>query len=69
MYLEADITLTNKAAYDYGFGGKEDKDKENKEKKPNESSNIWPAYLQVKYEIKDSEGKVVDNGSFMPMNA
>ena len=69
MHLEADITLTNKAAYDYGFGGGEDKDKENKEKKPNESSDIWPAYLQIKYEIKDSEGKVVDNGSFMPMNA
>lgn len=54
MHLEADITLQNKHAIAYGFGSGED---------------IWPAYLTVKYEIVDSKGKTVREGSFMPMNA
>lgn len=54
MHLEADIHLQDEYAMKYGFGSGE---------------NIWPAYLTVKYEVKDMEGKVVAEGSFMPMNA
>ena len=54
MHLEADIHLKPEAAVQYGFGNGED---------------IWPAYLTVKYEICKIDGKVVMDGSFMPMNA
>ena len=54
MHLEADIHLKPDAAIAYGFGNGED---------------IWPAYLTVKYEIAKIDGKVVMDGSFMPMNA
>ncbi len=54
MHLEADIHLKPDAAILYGFGNGED---------------IWPAYLTVKYEICRIDGKVVMDGSFMPMNA
>lgn len=54
MHLEADIHLKPEAAIQYGFGNGED---------------IWPAYLTVKYEIAKIDGKVVMDGSFMPMNA
>ena len=54
MHLEADIHLKPEAAIAYGFGNGED---------------IWPAYLTVKYEIAKIDGKVVMDGSFMPMNA
>ena len=54
MHLEADIHLKPEAAVLYGFGNGED---------------IWPAYLTVKYEIAKVDGKVVMDGSFMPMNA
>ena len=54
MHLEADIHLKPEAAVAYGFGNGED---------------IWPAYLTVKYEIAKIDGKVVMDGSFMPMNA
>lgn len=54
MHLEADIHLKPEAAVAYGFGNGED---------------IWPAYLTVKYEICKIDGKVVMDGSFMPMNA
>ena len=54
MHLEADIHLKPDAAIQYGFGNGED---------------IWPAYLTVKYEIRKIDGKVVMDGSFMPMNA
>lgn len=54
MHLEADIHLKPEAAVLYGFGNGED---------------IWPAYLTVKYEISKIDGKVVMDGSFMPMNA
>lgn len=54
MHLEADIHLKPDAAILYGFGNGED---------------IWPAYLTVKYEICKIDGKVVMDGSFMPMNA
>ena len=54
MHLEADIHLKPEDAIKYGFGNGED---------------IWPAYLTVKYEISKIDGKVVMEGSFMPMNA
>ncbi len=55
MHLEADIHLQPSYAVLYGFGSGE---------------NIWPAYLTVKYEVRDiKSGKVVKEGSFMPMNA
>ena len=54
MHLEADIHLKPEAAIAYGFGNGED---------------IWPAYLTVKYEIVKIDGRVVMDGSFMPMNA
>lgn len=54
MHLEADIHLQSEYAAKYGFGSGE---------------NIWPAYLTVKYEIYDKDGKMVTDGSFMPMNA
>ncbi|MBQ7561197.1 MAG: iron transporter [Synergistaceae bacterium] len=54
MHLEADIHLKPADAIAYGFGNGED---------------IWPAYLTVKYEIAKIDGKVVMDGSFMPMNA
>ena len=54
MHLEADIHLKPEAAVLYGFGNGED---------------IWPAYLTVKYEITSRRGKVLMDGSFMPMNA
>ena len=54
MHLEADIHLKPDAAILYGFGNGED---------------IWPAYLTVKYEICKIDGRVVMDGSFMPMNA
>lgn len=54
MHLEADIHLKPEDAVRYGFGNGED---------------IWPAYLTVKYEIAKIDGKVVMEGSFMPMNA
>ena len=54
MHLEADIHLKPADAVAYGFGNGED---------------IWPAYLTVKYEIAKIDGKVVMDGSFMPMNA
>ena len=55
MHLEADIHLQPAFAIAYGFGSGE---------------NIWPAYLSVKYQILDAQGKtVVMEGSFMPMNA
>lgn len=54
MHLEADIHLQPTYAVAYGFGSGE---------------NIWPAYLSVKYEILDSKGAKVMEGSFMPMNA
>ncbi len=54
MHLEADIHLTNEASKMYGFGGAED---------------TWPAYLTVKYDVLDKDGKSVAEGSFMPMNA
>ncbi len=53
MHLEADIHLQEKYSKDYGFGGGE----------------AWPAYLTVKYEVLDKDGKMVTEGSFMPMNA
>ncbi len=54
MHLEADIHLQSDYAVKYGFGS---------------GDNIWPAYLTVKYEVMDNAGKVVTEGSFMPMNA
>ena len=55
MHLEADIHLQPAFAIAYGFGSGE---------------NIWPAYLSVKYQILDVQGKtVVMEGNFMPMNA
>ncbi len=54
MHLEADIHLQSDFAAKYGFGS---------------GDNIWPAYLTVKYEVMDKEGKMVTEGSFMPMNA
>ena len=55
MHLEADIHLQPAFAIAYGFGSGE---------------NIWPAYLSVKYQILDAQGKtVVMEGNFMPMNA
>ena len=55
MHLEADIHLQPTYAIAYGFGSGE---------------NIWPAYLSVKYQILDAQGKtVVMEGNFMPMNA
>ena len=55
MHLEADIHLQPTFAIAYGFGSGE---------------NIWPAYLSVKYQILDAQGKtVVMEGNFMPMNA
>ncbi len=54
MHLEADIHLQSESAAMYGFGT---------------GDNIWPAYLTVKYEVKDKDGNVVTEGSFMPMNA
>lgn len=54
MHLEADIHLQSEYAAQYGFGSGE---------------NIWPAYLTVKYEVFDKDGKAVAEGSFMPMNA
>lgn len=54
MHLEADIHLQDEFAKEYGFGS---------------GDNIWPAYLTVKYEVMDKDGKVVADGSFMPMNA
>ncbi len=55
MHLEADIHLQPAYAIAYGFGNGED---------------IWPAYLTVKYQILQMDGKtVVMEGSFMPMNA
>ncbi len=53
MHLEADIHLTEDASKMYGFGGDE----------------AWPAYLTVKYDVLDKDGKSVAAGSFMPMNA
>ncbi len=54
MHLEADIHLQSDFAVKYGFGS---------------GDNIWPAYLTVKYEVMDKDGKMVTEGSFMPMNA
>ena len=55
MHLEADIHFQPMYAVAYGFGNGE---------------NIWPAYLTVKYQIFQMDGKtVVMEGSFMPMNA
>lgn len=55
MHLEADIHFKPEYAVAYGFGNGE---------------NIWPAYLTVKYQILQKDGKtVVMEGSFMPMNA
>lgn len=55
LHLEADIHLQPMYAIAYGFGNGED---------------IWPAYLTVKYQILEMDGKtVVMEGSFMPMNA
>lgn len=54
MHLEADITLQPEFASQYGFGSGE---------------NIWPAYLTVKYQVIDKDGKIAAEGSFMPMNA
>ncbi len=54
MHMEADIHLTKDAAKMYGFGDEE---------------GVWPAYLTVKYEVADKDGKVVTEGTFMPMNA
>lgn len=54
MHLEADIHLQDEYAKAYGFGSGE---------------NIWPAYLTVKYDVVDKDGKSVASGSFMPMNA
>ena len=55
MHLEADIHLQPAFAIAYGFGSGE---------------NIWPAYLSVKYQILDAQGKtVIMEGNFMPMNA
>lgn len=55
LHLEADIHLQPVYAVAYGFGNGE---------------NIWPAYLTVKYQILQMDGKtVVMEGSFMPMNA
>ena len=55
MHLEADIHLQPMYAVAYGFGN---------------GDNIWPAYLTVKYQILQMDGKtVVMEGSFMPMNA
>ena len=55
MHLEADIHLQPMYAIAYGFGN---------------GDNIWPAYLTVKYQILQMDGKtVVMEGSFMPMNA
>ena len=55
MHLEADIHLQPTYAIAYGFGS---------------GDNIWPAYLSVKYQILDAQGKtVVMEGNFMPMNA
>ena len=55
MHLEADIHLQPTFAIAYGFGSGE---------------NIWPAYLSVKYQILDAQGKtVIMEGNFMPMNA
>ena len=55
MHLEADIHLQPTFAIAYGFGSGE---------------NIWPAYLSVKYQILDAQGKtVVMEGNFMPTNA
>lgn len=54
MHLEADIHLQTEYAAQYGFGS---------------GDNIWPAYLTVKYEIYNADGKMVTDGSFMPMNA
>ena len=55
MHLEADIHLQPMYAIAYGFGNGE---------------NIWPAYLTVKYQILQMDGRtVVMEGSFMPMNA
>lgn len=55
MHLEADIHLQPVYAIAYGFGN---------------GDNIWPAYLTVKYQILETDGKtVVMEGSFMPMNA
>ncbi len=53
MHLEADIHLQKKFSKDYGFG----------------EGEAWPAYLTVKYEVLDKDGKKVTDGSFMPMNA
>ncbi len=53
MHLEADIHLTEESSVMYGFGNGE----------------AWPAYLTVKYEVLDKDGKNVTEGSFMPMNA
>ena len=55
MHLEADIHFQPVYAVAYGFGN---------------GDNIWPAYLTVKYQILQMDGKtVVMEGSFMPMNA
>ncbi len=54
MHLEADIHLQKDAAKKFGFG---------------DGDNIWPAYLTVKYNVIDKDGKAVAEGSFMPMNA
>ncbi len=54
LHLEADIHFQTEAAAKYGFGS---------------GDNIWPAYLTVKYTVKDKDGNAVTEGSFMPMNA
>ncbi|MDO4772646.1 MAG: iron transporter [Bacillota bacterium] len=54
MHMEADIHFLPEFAVKYGFG---------------EGDNVWPAYWTVKYEVKDMDGNVVTEGSFMPMNA
>lgn len=61
-HLEADIHLLPDKSEAFGFGGasvNEDGEKE----------GAWVPYLSVQYKILDKDGKTVDEGTFMPMNA
>lgn len=60
-HLEADIHLLPSMSTAFGFGAPE-------KNEDGEEEGAWVPYLTVKYEIV-KDGKTVDEGTFMPMNA
>lgn len=61
-HLEADIHLTPAKSVAFGFGAPSVND-------DGEEEGAWPPYLSVTYSITNDAGTVVDEGTFMPMNA